>query len=92
MVTLAALIARGQFVELPLYINLALDHGVKPREISEVITHLAFYAGWGNAMSAIVGARSLCRAQHRRRSAAAHFSKAAAAGRSGRGAARHPRR
>ena len=53
LVTLAALIARAQTAELPLYVNLALDHGVKPREISEIITHLAFYAGWGNAMSAI---------------------------------------
>ena len=33
--------------------NLALDNGVKPREISEIITHLAFYSGWANAMSAV---------------------------------------
>jgi 4-carboxymuconolactone decarboxylase len=38
---------------MPFYLNLALDNGVKPREISEIITHLAFYAGWGNAMSAV---------------------------------------
>src|SRR5438105_12637013 len=49
IVTLAALIARNQTVELPFYLNLALDNGVKPREISEIITHLAFYSGWGNA-------------------------------------------
>jgi 4-carboxymuconolactone decarboxylase len=53
MVTLAALIARNQASELPYYLNMALDNGVKPREISEVITHLAFYSGWGNAMSAV---------------------------------------
>jgi 4-carboxymuconolactone decarboxylase len=53
MVTLAALIARNQATELPFYIGLALDNGVKPSEISEVITHLAFYAGWGNAMAAV---------------------------------------
>lgn len=51
--TLAALIARNQTIELPLYLNLALDNGVKPREISEIITHLAFYAGWSNALSAV---------------------------------------
>jgi Carboxymuconolactone decarboxylase family len=34
-------------------IHLALDNGVKPSEISEVITHLAFYSGWANAMSAV---------------------------------------
>src|SRR5206468_12575142 len=45
LVTLAALVARNQTVELPRHINLALDSGVKPGEISEVITHLAFYSG-----------------------------------------------
>jgi 4-carboxymuconolactone decarboxylase len=53
IVTLAALIARNQTGEMPFYLNLALDNGVKPSEISEIITHLAFYSGWGNAMSAI---------------------------------------
>src|SRR6267378_6610557 len=52
IVTLAALITRNQTAEMPYYLNLALDNGVKPSEISEIITHLAFYAGWGNAMSA----------------------------------------
>jgi 4-carboxymuconolactone decarboxylase len=53
IVTLAALITRNQTIELPYYVNLALDNGVTPREISEIITHLAFYSGWANAMSAI---------------------------------------
>ena len=53
IVTLAALITRNQTAEMPDYLNLALDNGVKPSEISEIITHLAFYAGWGNAMAAI---------------------------------------
>jgi 4-carboxymuconolactone decarboxylase len=53
IVTLAALIARNQTIEMPYHFNLALDNGVKPREISEIITHLAFYAGWTNAMSAV---------------------------------------
>jgi 4-carboxymuconolactone decarboxylase len=51
--TLAALIARNQTIEMPYYLNLALDNGVKPAEISEIITHLAFYSGWPNAMSAV---------------------------------------
>ena len=38
---------------MPYYVNLALDNGVKPAEISELITHLAFYSGRGNAMSAV---------------------------------------
>ena len=53
IVTLSALIARNQTIELPYYLNLALDSGLKPGEISELITHLAFYAGWENVFSAM---------------------------------------
>src|SRR5438105_9706185 len=59
IITLAALIARNQTIEMPYHFNLALDHGVKPREISEIITHLAFYAGWANAMSAVAVAKDV---------------------------------
>ena len=59
LITLAALIARNQTVEMAHYLNLALDNGVQPREISEIITHLAFYAGWGNAMSAVAVAKDV---------------------------------
>ena len=52
IMTLAALIARNQTVEMAFYLNRALDNGVKPAEISETITHLAFYSGWANAVSA----------------------------------------
>ena len=64
IVTLAALIARNQTIEMPFYINLALDSGVRPREISEIITHLAFYAGWGNAMSGVRAAKNVFAARH----------------------------
>jgi 4-carboxymuconolactone decarboxylase len=53
IVTLAALVARNHTDEMPYYLNVALDNGVKPAEISELITHLAFYSGRGNAMSAV---------------------------------------
>ncbi|HEY6259306.1 MAG TPA: carboxymuconolactone decarboxylase family protein [Xanthobacteraceae bacterium] len=59
IVTLAALIARNQTIEMPTYFNLALDIGVKPSEISEIITHLAFYSGWSNAMSAVAVAKEV---------------------------------
>jgi len=52
IVTLAALITRGLADELRPQIERALDSGVKPTEISEIVTHLAFYAGWGNASAA----------------------------------------
>ena len=63
IVTLAALIARSQTVELPYYLNLALDSGVKPAEISEIITHLAFYSGWANAMAAVPPAKEVFKAR-----------------------------
>jgi 4-carboxymuconolactone decarboxylase len=57
--TVAALIARDQTIEMPYYFNLALDNGVNARELSEIITHLAFYSGWPNAMSAVVVAKDV---------------------------------
>jgi 4-carboxymuconolactone decarboxylase len=57
--TLSALITRNQTAEMSDYLNLALDNGVKPSEISEIITHLAFYAGWGNAMAATAVAKDV---------------------------------
>jgi 4-carboxymuconolactone decarboxylase len=58
LVTVAALIARIQTFEMPHHFAAALDNGVKPAELSEIITHLAFYAGWGNAMAAVSVAKN----------------------------------
>ena len=59
IVTISALITRNQTAELPRYLELALDNGVTPGEVSELITHLAFYSGWGNAMSAVPAAKQV---------------------------------
>ena len=59
VVTVAALIARIQTIEMPYHFALALDNGVKPAELSEIITHLAFYAGWPNAMSGVAVAKEI---------------------------------
>ncbi|MFL9946318.1 carboxymuconolactone decarboxylase family protein [Paraburkholderia agricolaris] len=59
IVTLSVLIARNQTTEMPYYLNLALDSGVTPGELSEIITHLAFYSGWGNAASAVAVTKSV---------------------------------
>jgi len=32
---------------MPAEFSHALENGVTPAELSEIITHLAFYAGWG---------------------------------------------
>lgn len=59
LVTVAALVARGQAGELARYLELALDSGVKPSELSEAITHLAFYSGLANATSAAAVAQGV---------------------------------
>jgi 4-carboxymuconolactone decarboxylase len=53
LVTMAALIAIGQPEQLPFHANRAMDNGLSRSEASEVPTHLAFYAGWPRAMSAV---------------------------------------
>ena len=47
IVTVAALIARIQTIEMPFHFAVALDNGVKPVELSEIITHLAFLLRMG---------------------------------------------
>jgi 4-carboxymuconolactone decarboxylase len=64
IVTVSALIARNQTIEMSFYFKLALDNGVKPGELSEIITHLAFYAGWGNAMAAVAVAKEVFDERH----------------------------
>jgi 4-carboxymuconolactone decarboxylase len=64
LVTVAALIARNQAMPLNYYFGQALDNGVKPAELSELITHLAFYSGWANAFAAIGPARDVFAQRH----------------------------
>ena len=52
LIVVATLIALGRERQLPGHLNRALDNGVTKAEISEIITHLAFYAGWPAAMTA----------------------------------------
>jgi len=64
IVTLATLISRNQTVEMPFHLRLALDNGVRPAEISEIITHLAFYTGWANAMDAVPAAKDVFKSRN----------------------------
>ena len=59
IVTVATLIAGGHTAAMPAYLRLALDCSVTSAELSEIITHLAFYAGWPSAMSAASVAKSV---------------------------------
>jgi 4-carboxymuconolactone decarboxylase len=53
LVTMTALVAIGQPEQLPFHANRAMDNGLTSQEASEVITHVAFYAGWPRSMSAV---------------------------------------
>ncbi|HEX8960083.1 MAG TPA: carboxymuconolactone decarboxylase family protein [Geobacteraceae bacterium] len=57
LITVAALVAMNRPEQLRFHLDKALDNGVTKEELIEVVTHLAFYAGWPNAMTAIVTAR-----------------------------------
>nr|WP_244639649.1 carboxymuconolactone decarboxylase family protein [Aureimonas endophytica] len=59
LVTASILIARSQTTDLAHHLNVALDSGVSPGELSEAVTHLAFYAGWPNAMAAVAVAKDV---------------------------------
>jgi 4-carboxymuconolactone decarboxylase len=59
LATVAALIALNRPDQLQFHLNKALENGLKKEELIEVITHLAFYSGWPNAMSAIMIAKEV---------------------------------
>ena len=58
LITVAALIAGGNTEQLRNHLHLAKTNGLSEDELKEVIIHLAFYAGWPRAMSAIQVAKA----------------------------------
>lgn len=59
LLTVACLVGMRQTDQLRSHLEKALDHGVTPAEISEALTHLAFYAGFPASLSAALVARPL---------------------------------
>lgn len=59
LITCAALIALGKTEQMDFHLPNAIKNGVTEAELVETITHLAFYAGWPNAMSAVNRAKAL---------------------------------
>ena len=57
LITIATLVALYRLNELPFHLKLGLDNGLTREEIVETITHLAFYAGWPAASTAVGIAR-----------------------------------
>jgi 4-carboxymuconolactone decarboxylase len=52
IVTVAALVASHRPMQLKTHVKRALGNGVTKEEIAEIVTHLAYYAGWPAAMTA----------------------------------------
>jgi 4-carboxymuconolactone decarboxylase len=59
LITCAALVAMGKTEQMSFHFPRALENGVTQDELVELITHLAFYAGWPSAMSAATRAKEL---------------------------------
>jgi 4-carboxymuconolactone decarboxylase len=59
LVTISGLISLYRANEMPFHLKRALENGVTRDEIVETITHLAFYAGWPPAMTALQIARKV---------------------------------
>lgn len=59
LVTVTALTTAGNTEQLTYHLGLARQNGVTVTELTEAITHLAFYAGWPRAMSAMAVAKQV---------------------------------
>lgn len=59
VITVSALIAMNRPDQLRSHLTRARDNGVTQAEVVEIITHLAFYAGWPSAVTAVGIARDV---------------------------------
>jgi 4-carboxymuconolactone decarboxylase len=59
LITVAALVAGGNTGQLTFHLDYAKKNGLTEQELIEAITHLAFYAGWPKAMSAMTVAKDV---------------------------------
>lgn len=51
--TVSTLVALNRLEQLPFHLRRAQDNGIDRDTLAELITHLAFYAGWPCAASAV---------------------------------------
>lgn len=59
LVTVSALIALNRPDQLRSHLQRARDNGLTEAELIEAITHLAFYSGWPNAITATLVAKEV---------------------------------
>ena len=65
LVTVSALIAMNRPDQLRAHLGRARANGVTREEVAALITHLAFYTGWPNAVSAVTVASEVYQNQNR---------------------------
>ncbi len=53
LITVSVLVALYRTGQLPGHFRRALDNGVTKEEIGELLTHVAFYAGWPTVAQAV---------------------------------------
>jgi 4-carboxymuconolactone decarboxylase len=63
LITVAALTTGGDTGQLTYHLSLAKENGATEEELIEAITHLACYAGWPKAMSAMTVAKKVFRGE-----------------------------
>ncbi|MEN2741021.1 carboxymuconolactone decarboxylase family protein [Microbacterium sp. X-17] len=59
LITVATLIANGSTDQLVGHLGVAQQNGLTPEELKEAMIHLAFYAGWPRALSALLVAKNV---------------------------------
>jgi 4-carboxymuconolactone decarboxylase len=64
LVTVSALIS-GQVAQITYHLSRAMDNGLTQGQASEVLTHIAFYAGWPNAFSALPIVKDVFEKRHK---------------------------
>ena len=64
IVTLSVLIATGKTAQMTSHLGRGLDNGIKPSEMAGMVTQLAFYTRWPNAVSALNEVEKVFAARH----------------------------
>jgi 4-carboxymuconolactone decarboxylase len=59
LITVATLVALYRTDQMASHMKRAIDNGLTVEELVEAITHIAFYAGWPTAMTALTTAKQL---------------------------------
>jgi 4-carboxymuconolactone decarboxylase len=59
LITVSVLVSLYRTEQMGFHLNLAMENGLSRDELVEAMTHLAFYAGWPNAMTGLTQLKAL---------------------------------